>query len=124
MIGDKSGIIDIDNVDLETYPKFAHVEWHECVLEPGDVLFIPAMWFHNVTALDFAVSVNVFWKHLDEDCYDSKDVYGNKDLLPAQRAQQGIDKALKTLDSLPVEYKDFYARKLICRIEENLNNNV
>lgn len=121
MIGDKSEIIDIDNVDYDKYPKFRDVDWYECVLEPGDILFIPALWFHNVTALDFSISVNVFWKHLDDKCYDTKDVYGNKDPVPAQRAQQGLEKALKTLDCLPEQYKDFYARRLLLKIEKNLS---
>ena len=45
--GDKSLIVDIDNPDLEKYPKFSSVTRHECILEPGDILFIPAMWFHR-----------------------------------------------------------------------------
>ena len=124
MIGDKSEIIDIDTVDMNSYPKFKLVDWYECILEPGDILFIPALWFHNVTALDFSISVNVFWKHLEDTCYDTKDVYGNKDLIPAQRSQQGVEKALKTLESLPEQYKDFYARRLISRIEKSLSKNV
>lgn len=120
LVGDKSEIIDIDNVNLERYPKFANVDWYECELQPGDVIFIPALWFHNVIALDFSISVNVFWKHLDDSNYDLKDVYGNKDPFPAQRAQQGLDKALKTLETLPDEYRDFYAKRLISRIEQSL----
>jgi hypothetical protein len=30
----------------------------------GDVLYIPALWFHNVVAHDFSVAVNVFWKQV------------------------------------------------------------
>ena len=33
--------MDIDEPDLTKYPKFADVTRYECVLEPGDVLFIP-----------------------------------------------------------------------------------
>lgn len=116
--GDKSRVLDIDSPDLSTFPRFSRVTRHECHLEPGDVLFIPALWFHNVVSLDFGVAVNVFWKNLDENLYDSRDTYGNKDPLPAQRAQQILDRALKALEELPDNYRDFYARRLVSRIEE------
>lgn len=49
--GDKSEVLDIDNPDLSRYPKFAEATPYECFMEPGDILFIPAMWFHNVISL-------------------------------------------------------------------------
>ena len=36
------------------------------LLWQGDVLFIPALWFHNVLAKDFSVAVNVFWRNLPQ----------------------------------------------------------
>ncbi|WAR09939.1 TYW5-like protein [Mya arenaria] len=117
LVGDKSEVLDIDNVDEEKYPLFKKAERFEVFLEPGDVLFIPALWFHNVISLDFGVAVNVFWKHLDDQMYDNKDTYGNKDPLPAGRAFQIADRAIKALEELPEEYRDFYARRLINRIE-------
>ena len=51
----------------------------------GDMLFIPALWFHNMKALDAGIAINVFWKNLPEEVYDKKDPYGNKDLLPAAK---------------------------------------
>jgi tRNA wybutosine-synthesizing protein 5 len=66
---------------------------------------------------EFGVAVNVFWKNLPPDLYDHKDTYGNKDLLPAQRATQIVDNALKVLETLPAEYRDFYARRLVLRIQ-------
>ncbi|KAL4217029.1 tRNA wybutosine-synthesizing protein 5 [Mactra antiquata] len=118
MHGDKSEVLDIDNIDEDKYPLFNKADRYEVYLEPGDVLFIPALWFHNVISLEFGVAVNVFWKHLDDKFYDNKDTYGNKDLLPAYRANQIIDRAIKTLDELPEEYKDFYARCAIDRIKK------
>lgn len=116
--GDKSEVLDIDNPDLSRYPKFAEATPFECFMEPGDVLFIPAMWFHNVISLQFGVAVNVFWRHLDVSYYDNKDTYGNKDLVPATRAMQIMDRAIKALEELPDEYKDFYARRMVCKIKE------
>ena len=120
LVGDKSEVMDIENPDFNRFPKFKDVNYYEYILEPGDILFIPALWFHNVTALDFAVSVNVFWKHLPNEIYDQKDVYGNKDVVPAQRAMQGVEKALKSLSILPEDYRDFFARRLISKIESTL----
>ncbi|XP_033100128.1 tRNA wybutosine-synthesizing protein 5-like isoform X2 [Anneissia japonica] len=117
LVGDKSEVIDIDNPDYTKYPLFKNATWHECLLEPGDVLFIPALWFHNVTSLDFGVAVNVFWRHLDPSAYDHKDVYGNKDPLAATRAIQIADRAIKTLHELPDDYRDFYARRIIGKIQ-------
>ena len=117
---DKSQVVDIDKPDLDRFPLFAQSHACEALLQPGDVLFIPALWFHNVQALEFSVAVNTFWRHLDDAVYDRKDVYGNKDLLPAQRAFQLVDKAITALAELPDEYRDFYAQRLVNNINSQL----
>lgn len=85
LIGDKSQVLDIDNPDCKLYPKFLSAQRYECIMETGDIIFIPALWFHNALALDFSISVNVFWKNLNHELYDKNDPYGNKDLIPANR---------------------------------------
>ncbi|TWW80320.1 tRNA wybutosine-synthesizing protein 5 [Takifugu flavidus] len=104
--------------DLEQFPEFVKAKRYECVLEPGDLLFIPALWFHNTLAQQFGVGVNVFWRHLPADSYDKKDPYGNKDPVAASRALQALERALKTLDELPADYVDFYGRRMIQRIQK------
>ncbi|KGL79504.1 tRNA wybutosine-synthesizing protein 5, partial [Tinamus guttatus] len=116
--GSKSEVLDVDNPDFEKYPLFLKAKRYECYLEAGDVLFIPALWFHNVISEEFGVGVNVFWKHLPSNCYDKNDTYGNKDPTAASRAMQILDRALKTLEELPEEYRDFYARRMVLRIQE------
>ncbi|XP_068926232.1 tRNA wybutosine-synthesizing protein 5 isoform X4 [Petaurus breviceps papuanus] len=116
--GTKSEVLNLDNPDLNKYPLFFKARRFECVLEAGDVLFIPALWFHNVISEEFGVGVNVFWKHLSSECYDKTDTYGNKDPTAASRAMQILDRALKTLDDLPEEYRDFYARRMVLRIQD------
>lgn len=39
--GDKSEVLDVDSPDLEQFPEFVKAKRYECVLEPGDLLFIP-----------------------------------------------------------------------------------
>ncbi|XP_059094296.1 tRNA wybutosine-synthesizing protein 5-like [Tigriopus californicus] len=116
--GDKSRVVDIDQPDLAAFPKFAQATPFEGWLEPGDILFIPAMWFHNMTARDFGVAVNVFWQNLDQGLYDRKDPYGNRDLLPGAKALRMLDNVMKQLEELPEDLKDFYGRQLIARIEK------
>jgi len=44
------------------------VGW-EVVLEPGDILFLPAMYFHHVTTLGkFALSTNVWSEYKPARC--------------------------------------------------------
>lgn len=102
-----------------------HNIWNSLCDSASDRVYNPyssltALWFHNVAALDFSVAVNVFWKNLDAKFYDNKDVYGNKDLVPAVRAQQGVTRALKAMDSLPPDYKQFYTRQLISMLQKSL----
>lgn len=54
-------------------------------MDPGDIVFIPALWFHKTIALDSCLGVNIFWKNLPHEFYDKQDTYGNKDLLPGTR---------------------------------------
>ncbi|XP_049831261.1 tRNA wybutosine-synthesizing protein 5-like [Schistocerca gregaria] len=120
LVGDKSRVLDIDNPDASEFPKFSSVLRHECIMESGDIIFIPALWFHNTLALDNGIAVNVFWKHLPEELYDKKDVYGNKDPIPAARAIQMTENATKLLETLPGEYRDFYCRRMIAILENKL----
>jgi hypothetical protein len=34
----------------------------ECLLHPGDLLYIPKKWWHHVRSIDTAASVNVWWR--------------------------------------------------------------
>ncbi len=49
---------------LEKYPLFEKnaPPAIECVIHPGDILYIPKRWWHHVTSLDTAISVNVWWR--------------------------------------------------------------
>ena len=121
-LGDKSEVLDIDNPDEDRFPLFKRATRHECVLEAGDVLFIPALWFHNVSNEEWGVSVNVFWRHLPSNHYDSRDVYGNRDLVDFAKAEQAVDRAVNHLKNLPPDYRDFYARRLVQKLERKLYN--
>ena len=48
--------IDIDRPDLNRYPDFAKVTVLDVVVNPGETVFLPLGWWHQVTALDLSLS--------------------------------------------------------------------
>ncbi len=57
-------LVDIAAPDLERFPRFSRAMARAQVaeMEPGDVLVYPAMWWHQVEALDdFNLLLNLWW---------------------------------------------------------------
>ena len=48
--------IDVDQPDLVRYPAFREVKMLEVVAEPGDTVFLPLGWWHQVASLDVSIS--------------------------------------------------------------------
>ncbi len=62
--GQVVSMVDLNNPDYARYPRFAEAEATGQVaeLEPGDILFYPALWWHQVEALDgFNAMINYWW---------------------------------------------------------------
>lgn len=58
-------MVDFDAPDLAAHPRFvdAMAAAQTTLLEPGDAIFIPSMWWHQVEALaDFNILVNYWWR--------------------------------------------------------------
>ncbi|RJS15933.1 cupin-like domain-containing protein [Corallococcus sp. H22C18031201] len=55
--------VDAEHPDPVGFPAFEKAHIHEAVVEPGEMLLIPAGWWHQVHALD--VSVSVTFQELD-----------------------------------------------------------
>ncbi|KAM4829246.1 bifunctional peptidase and arginyl-hydroxylase JMJD5 [Thomomys bottae] len=53
--------VDVENPDLERFPKFAEAPFLSCILSPGETLFIPEKHWHYVRALDLSFSVSFWW---------------------------------------------------------------
>lgn len=124
---DKSKIVDI-NAPIDeinsTFPLFEKATKYETVLCDGQAIFIPAFWFHNVTSETFSIGVNIFWKNPSlalNDVYDKSDSYGNKDLIPGNRALSQIDQAFKHIQNLPFKHQVFYSHLMINKINDNIN---
>ncbi len=55
-----------DPATLAGHPELAALPLYDVVLEPGQMLFVPVGWWHQVTALDFSVTAtyaNFHWRN-------------------------------------------------------------
>ncbi len=62
--GQVISLVDFTRPDFDAYPKFREAQAAARIadLEPGDVLFYPSMWWHQVEALDgFNILINYWW---------------------------------------------------------------
>lgn len=50
--------VDLEKPDYDKYPLFKDVKVLEVVLEPGEMIFVPVGWWHQVKALDISIAVS------------------------------------------------------------------
>ncbi|RRU25621.1 cupin-like domain-containing protein [Stenotrophomonas sp. 278] len=63
--GQVVSVVDFEQPDFDRHPRFreALASAQSAVLEPGDAIFIPSMWWHHVRSLEpFNVLVNYWWR--------------------------------------------------------------
>ena len=64
LAGQPVSMVDLAEPDLGRYPRFAEALRHAETAElgPGDAVFIPTLWWHNIVSLErFNVLVNFWW---------------------------------------------------------------
>lgn len=71
---DQQSMVDFDHPDYGQWPKFSRTHGMVCILEPGDVLYVPRYWFRHVQTLDIEeVSLDMRLgpgnRSLKEDCF-------------------------------------------------------
>jgi hypothetical protein len=57
-------LVDVQNPDFEKFPRYADAltAAQQTVLEPGDAIYIPSLWWHGVKSLEpLNVLVNYWW---------------------------------------------------------------
>jgi hypothetical protein len=64
--------VDCENPDYNKYPLFKNVNIIETVLEPGEVIFMPVGWWHQVKSLDISLSLS-FTNFVFPNHYNYKD---------------------------------------------------
>ncbi|RDA83121.1 hypothetical protein CP532_0882 [Ophiocordyceps camponoti-leonardi (nom. inval.)] len=59
--GDGDGDDDYDNDVAPLLSSLDGVDYRECILQPGDTLFIPIGWWHYVRSLSISFSLSFWW---------------------------------------------------------------
>ncbi|KAL3828156.1 hypothetical protein ACJIZ3_016958 [Penstemon smallii] len=66
-----SSQVDLDNIDEKEFPGVSNLEFVDCILEEGEMLYIPPKWWHYVRSLTTSFSVSFWWSEATnsaEDC--------------------------------------------------------
>jgi hypothetical protein len=88
--------VDLDRPDLDRFPQFARATPVEVELHAGEILFMPAFWWHHVVSEGENVAVNFWWNLL-----------ADRDLANLGRAFSAFGNAVKTL---PPEWREHVRR--------------
>ena len=56
--------VDLDNPDRSMHPAFHGIAPISLTVDPGDMLFIPVGWWHDISSLSFSVSLTFVNFHL------------------------------------------------------------
>jgi ribosomal protein L16 Arg81 hydroxylase len=93
-----NGKVNVDAPDLEKFPLFRNATAYECILAPGELLFIPYRWWHHVVSLEKSITVNYnFFNRVNFGVYlthllrDFPSVVKGLEQSPDARAALGIE---------------------------------
>ncbi|HEV8703220.1 MAG TPA: cupin-like domain-containing protein [Candidatus Polarisedimenticolia bacterium] len=53
--------VEAERPDPVRHPRFLRASLRELVVRPGEILFIPAAWWHYLRALEPSISLNFWW---------------------------------------------------------------
>lgn len=87
-------MVDFDRPDLDRYPRFEQAMEAACqaVLEPGDAIYVPYLWWHHVRALaPINGLVNYWWAPIPDVLGDPRNVLAH---------------AMVSIRALPKTYRD------------------
>ncbi|CAH9100006.1 unnamed protein product [Cuscuta epithymum] len=62
-----SSQVDLDNINESQFPKMIDLEFQDCILEEGEMLYIPPKWWHYVRSVTTSFSVSFWWSSTDDN---------------------------------------------------------
>lgn len=123
--GQPISMVDLDAVHYERFPAFREAERHALLadLEPGDAIYIPALWWHAVQATgEVNALVNYWWTEQPADAGSPMHALGHGLLtishLPEHKRRAWrvlFDHYVFKMDGEPAEHIPEHARGIIGR---------
>jgi hypothetical protein len=52
------GRVNSFDPDLKLHPNFVHAQGYECVLHPGEAIFVPSAWWHQTQILENSLAIS------------------------------------------------------------------
>lgn len=128
---DKSRVNCLDDLEscINNFPLMSNVTFHQTTLMPGQSLYIPSCWWHNIRSSSCdkgveSIGLNIFLRDANiEKLYQKKDVFGNSNLSPVGDILSSIDNISEELKKLPKKYRYIYLAILFDRMKSNLEIN-
>ena len=125
--GSSARVEDVDAASLAVHPLFhaASAARVDTTLRPGEALYLPALWYHHVSACascgsPMSAAVNVFWNALPADEYAPGDVFGNRDPCVAAAAVAKARDAARLLKRLPRAHQELYGGRAAAAVASEL----
>ncbi|MGE0759473.1 MAG: cupin-like domain-containing protein [Pirellulaceae bacterium] len=63
-------LVDPEHPDEERFPEFRNATPLEVELNAGDMLYLPAFWWHHVNSYEFNIAVNYWWLPFPREVLD------------------------------------------------------
>ena len=54
--------VDVENPDFDQFPLFKEAEFTECILQEGEMLYMPPKYWHFIRSLSVSFSVSFWWE--------------------------------------------------------------
>ncbi|KAK6645095.1 hypothetical protein RUM43_001371 [Polyplax serrata] len=54
--------VDVENPDYDKFPEYKRTVQKQCLLRPGEMLYIPPRYWHHVRSLENSFSVSFWWE--------------------------------------------------------------
>ncbi|MEM7151693.1 MAG: cupin-like domain-containing protein [Myxococcota bacterium] len=51
----------VEAPDRDRFPRLQGVTVHDTTLAPGELLYIPSLWWHQARSVDTSISINLWW---------------------------------------------------------------